>query len=361
MAGVHEYKCPCCGGGIVFDSAVQKMKCPYCDTEFEISTLEAYDEELEKEKEKKDDLAWGMPQGAGWAEGETDGLFRYSCTSCGAEVIGDKTLAASKCPYCDNPMIMMDQFRGDLKPDYVIPFKLDKEAAKKKLYEHLKGKKLLPKLFKDQNHIDEIKGVYAPFWLYDASCTADARYKATKVRTWMDARNTYTATSYFNVTRSGELYFKNIPVDCSTKIQDDLMESIEPYDFSAMVDFKTAYLSGYLADKYDVESAKSMERVNQRVRFSAESSLRNSVVGYSSVSSENASVRITDSSVKYALLPVWILNTTWQGKHYLFAMNGQTGKFVGDLPVDNAAANMTLIKVAAAISLIGGLILTFIF
>ena len=164
MAGMLEYKCPCCDGAIQFDSATQKMKCPYCDTEFDVDTLKGYDEELKDEKPSE--MEWTTPGGS-WAEGETAGLHTYSCKSCGGEIVGDDTMAASACPFCGNPIVLTGQFAGALRPDLIIPFKLDKKAAKAKLQEHLKGKTLLPRVFRSQNHIDEIKGVYVPFWLFD--------------------------------------------------------------------------------------------------------------------------------------------------------------------------------------------------
>ena len=160
MAGMLEYKCPCCDGAIQFDSATQKMKCPYCDTEFDVDTLKGYDEELKDEKPSE--MEWATPGGS-WAEGETAGLHTYSCKSCGGEIVGDDTMAASACPFCGNPIVLTGQFAGTLRPDLIIPFKLDKKAAKAKLQEHLKGKTLLPRVFRSQNHIDEIKGVYKDY------------------------------------------------------------------------------------------------------------------------------------------------------------------------------------------------------
>ena len=134
--------------------------------------------------------------------------------------------------------------------------------------------------------------------------------------------------------RAGEVLFEKIPVDGSTKMDDDLMESIEPYDFSEAVDFQTAYLAGYLADKYDVDENASVERANDRIRNSVEEEFKSTVRGYASVVAESTSVRLKNGEAKYALYPVWVLNTTWNGEKYTFAMNGQTGKFVGNLPMD---------------------------
>ena len=226
MQTLQEYKCPCCGGAIAFDSTLQKMKCPYCDTEFEMEALEGYDAELQSEK--SDNMEWETTAGGDWQEGETDGLRSYVCKSCGGEIVGDANTAATACPFCGNPVVMMGQFSGALKPDLVIPFKLDKKAAKAGLMKHLTGKRLLPKIFKDQNHIDEIKGVYVPFWLFDTDVDAQVRYRATKVRTWSDSDYDYTETSHFMVHRGGSVGFEHVPVDGSSKMADDLMESIEP-------------------------------------------------------------------------------------------------------------------------------------
>ena len=156
MQTLQEYKCPCCGGAIAFDSGIQKMKCPYCDTEFDMETLASYDDGLNG---KQDNMNWETSAGGEWQEGETNGLRSYVCKSCGGEIVGDENTAATACPFCGNPVVMMGQLSGELKPDFVIPFKLDKKAAKAGLQKHLTGKRLLPKIFKDQNHIDEIKGI----------------------------------------------------------------------------------------------------------------------------------------------------------------------------------------------------------
>ena len=336
MAQLIEYKCPCCGGAVEFNSNVQKMKCPYCDTEFEMDVLQSYNEDLQNEED--DDLSWESPAGGEWQEGETDGMRVYICESCAGEIIGDENLGATKCPYCGNNVVIKGQFSGDLKPDYVIPFKLDKKAAKEAFKNHLEGKKLLPKLFKDENHLEEIKGLYVPFWLFDADVNGHMRYRGTRVRSWSDSNYIYTQTSFYSIVRGGTVGFERVPVDGSTRMLDEWMESLEPYDFSEAVDFQTAYLAGYLADKYDVSADASVERANNRIRQSMEDIFRSTVSAtYTSVVRENGSINIQNGKAKYALYPVWVLTTKWQDKTYLFAMNGQTGKFVGELPTDKGA------------------------
>ncbi len=335
MSDIKEYKCPCCGGSIEYNATEGEMKCPFCDTTFEAETLENYAKELENDKE--DSINWDTEVKTEWAEGEADNIGVYFCRSCGGEIIADENTGATECPFCGNPVVLASRFSGELKPDLVIPFKLDKKQAKEMLKKHLTGKKLLPKLFKDENHIEEIKGVYVPFWLFNADANADMRFKATRLRTWSDRNYIYTERSYFSVYRSGALQFENIPADGSAKIADELMESIEPYDFSEAVDFTTAYLSGFLADKYDVPAEDTITRVNQRVKNSTERAMTETVEGYTSVEPQHSNVSIDNGSVKYALLPVWLLTTKWENNTYTFAMNAQTGKFVGNLPMDKKA------------------------
>ncbi|MBQ3527208.1 MAG: hypothetical protein IJA52_01435 [Clostridia bacterium] len=355
---LKEYKCPCCGGAIEFDSSIQAMKCPYCDTEFEMETLLAYDEELSGDRTSE--FNWNVSPGKEWQEGENGSLYSYICNSCGGEIVGDETLGATHCPFCSNPVIMTGQFAGALKPDIVIPFKLDKKAAKEALKKHYMGKRLLPKSFKDENHIEEVKGVYVPFWLFDTDANARIRYKATRVRVWSDSTYRYTETSFFNVTREGSLGFEGVPVDGSTKMDDALMESVEPFNLSEAVDFQTAYLSGYLAHKYDVDENESIKRANERIQRSTEEAFAATVEGYTTVLPEASSVDLSEGRARYALYPLWILNTQWGGEKYIFAMNGQTGKFVGDLPMDKKAFKKWLFGIwgiaSAAIFAIGCLI-----
>ena len=348
MAVLQEFKCPCCDGAIEFDSSLQKMKCPYCDSEFEMETLKAYDEELNNQPQEN--MSWDTAAGGQWQEGETEGLRVYTCNSCGGEIVADETTGASECPFCGNPVVMTGQFAGSLKPDLVIPFKVDKKAAIAALQNHYKGKVLLPKVFKDQNHIKEVKGMYVPVWLFDTDADARVRYKASRTRSWSDSQYRYTETSYYSVVRAGGIGFENVPVDGSTKMDDTLMESIEPFKIEEAVDFQTAYLSGYLADKYDVDAEASIGRANERIKRSTEEAFASTVQGYSSVVPVSSNIHLQNGRARYALYPVWILNTQWNGQKFTFGINGQTGKIAGDLPMDKGAFRRWLFGVSAAVA-----------
>lgn len=321
-----EYECPACGGTLAFDSESQKIKCPFCDSEYELSQFE-----------KNDGLNWEVQPGNQWEEDEENSMEVYSCNSCGGEIVCADTTVSTSCPYCGNPVVLKGKLSGMMKPDYVIPFKLDKNAAKTALRRHVNSKKLVPALFRSENHIDEIKGIYIPFWLFNANVSANMSYRGERIRRWSDSKHNYVEHSYYDIYREGNVAFDNIPVDGSLKMPNDLMESIEPFDFGEAVEFKKSYLAGYMADKYDVDANDSIDIANNRVRTSTEDIFRDTVGGYNSVITQSSNVNLQHGSAQYALYPVWLLNTIWQGNTYTFVMNGQTGKFIGDLPIDKKA------------------------
>ena len=354
---VTNYQCPACTGPMHFVGSSGKLECEYCGSAYEVAEIEAMFGAKEDKAEEAMAAAEAKPAGNYWSDEETAGMKVYSCPSCGAEIVCDETTAATECVYCGNPTVVPGQFSGGLKPDYVIPFKLDKEAAVAALKNYYKGKKFLPKAFSAENHISEIKGVYVPFWLSSGQVDCMANYDAANVSKYTEGDYEITETRHYKVHRAGEFSYSQIPTDASTKMPDAHMDSIEPYDYSEMKPFSTAYLPGFLADKYDVGQEECFQRVYDRIKGSASSMLHDTVISYSMVNEVNCDVQIQKGETKYALLPVWMLHTKWKKKDYLFAMNGQTGKLIGDLPVSKGKFLAWFAGIAAPLMAILALIL----
>ena len=351
-APVLEYKCPCCDAGLKFGSAAQKMSCEFCGNSFDLAAVEAYNTDAET----SDTFAWTDSDTASWTESESQHLQGFHCPSCGGEILTDDTTSATFCPYCDNPAIMPERVSGGLKPDAVIPFKTNKEDAQKAFSQLCKGKPLLPKDFVSQQRLEKITGIYVPFWLYTCSGSQNGRYRATRVHHWSDSRYNYRRTDYYLLTRSAKADFNGIPMDGSTKMDNTIMESIEPFDYTQMVDFETAYLSGYLADKYDVEHTAGKERIRQRVGSTLDDHIRSSMIGYSTVIPLQKQLQIEHSKAKYVLLPVWMLHSRYKDKTYVFAMNGQSGKMTGTFPICPKRSAAWFAGICAAVSAVVTLI-----
>lgn len=355
QANVIEYKCPCCNAGLKFGTDIQRMHCEYCDSEFDLGTVTAFNESLNKSDSVEFD--WNSATEATFTPSEEAGMSSFICPSCGGEILTDGTAAATFCPYCDNPTIMPGRLQGILKPDAVIPFQKSKEDAKAAFLNLCKGKPFLPKNFTSRQQLEKITGLYVPFWLYDCIGQVNGSYKATRVSRWSDSQYNYTKTDHYLLNRTAGASFSGIPMDGSSKMDDTFMESIEPYDYSMLTPFHTAYLSGYLADKYDVEAKAGEERIRSRVGKALDEQLESTFIGYASVIPNAKQLQVNQSNARYVLLPVWMLNTRYEGKLYTFAMNGQTGKLTGKLPICKKRRFAWFAGIAAAVSVLLGLFL----
>ena len=347
---VIEFKCPCCNAGLVFGSQAQQLTCEYCDNTFSIETVRAYNDSVTAQP--ADDFSWESEQQQEWSESEQTSLNTFQCPACGGEILTEETTAATFCPFCDNPSIMPSRLSGSLKPDAVLPFQKSKEDAQEAFLKLCKGKPLLPKNFTAEQRLEKITGMYVPFWLYDCDADFQGSYKATRIHRWSDSRYNYTRTEHFLLNRNAKADFVGIPMDGSSKMEDTFMESIEPFDYGQMVPFEMAYLTGYLADKYDVPSEDGKERIRQRVEQSMQDQIQSTLMGYASVLPTNRQVQIHHSKARYVLLPVWMLNTKYNGRIYTFAMNGQTGKMTGTLPICKKRAATWFAGICAGVTLL---------
>lgn len=316
--------CPACGGTLQFDPTTGKLKCEYCGSTYTPEEAEA----AWKEKEKNAAAAGEAPT----IEWDGEAMKTYGCSTCGAELIANETTAVMICPYCGNQTIAPAQFSGAIRPDHLIPFAHTKDQAIEKYKSYYEKRLLLPKSFKTDSHVSDIQGVYVPFWLFSGKASIDAKYEATDTRRIDDKTK---EVSYYDVWRKGTLSYENVPTDASERMPDDLMDSIEPYKMNEMKDFSLSYLPGFLAERFDVDEEKNRDRAESRIRNTVSSETKKTV-RHQDVDVKNASdeqIDLERGKTSYALFPVWLLVTKWNEKEYKFAMNGQTGKMIGDLPI----------------------------
>ena len=332
-------KCPKCGAPLTFLPGHNHVTCEFCDAKISIAEMDAlFAQKQEKavDAAEKKEAQWNIENVSGtWDDAETVHMMIQTCSSCGAELVSDGNTMATECAYCGSPNMIPRRFDGMLRPDVIIPFKKTKDEAVAALTEFYKGKRLLPKEFTSENRIKEIQSMYVPFWLFDSKVHASATFSAESDRVTETADEIITETSHYTCERSGSMAFERIPVDGSERMDDSYMESIEPFDYSELEPFSAAYLTGHVADKYDVDAEASAPRADARVETSAVGVLENTVTGYDRCSLDGeAHIIKEDGNVSYAMAPVWILTTKFDGKPYTFMMNGQTGKVVGSVPVD---------------------------
>ena len=347
MASIVDFKCPSCGAKLPFSGKTGEMTCEYCDASFSVEEIKAIAEE--EAASAGSDMSWESST-PDVIKGEDGKISGYLCKNCGAEMVADENTAATECPYCGNFSIIPTAFEGAYKPDLVIPFAVDKQAAKDKLKDFVKGKKLLPSEFTQGNRIDKITGVYVPFWLYKCHASGSVTFEGVKSKRWEDSEYEYVKKDHYNIVRSGDMDFEGIPVDASKEMDDATMDSIEPFDLSKAVEYDPMYFSGYLSSRYDVEEKDCRPRADERVINTFRNKMRDEVNNYEEVSEKSKNIRLSNASAKYAMLPVWLMTTRYDNKTYSYGINGQTGKMVGSLPVDKGKYMMHLI-IAIVLSL----------
>ncbi len=346
MSEIKEYKCPSCGSTLAYRADLGQLACGSCGNRYDV-------EYIISGGNPKEVTGTGFDWGAYRQEldpGDTmDGNSVYVCVSCGAEIEADKNTAATKCPFCGNNVILNDRLKGGLKPNAIIPFKITPDKLPEAINKFYGKKRLLPGGFFNENEIGKIQGVYVPFWLFTCRVGGKITYNAQRVFTVTDGDYRVTTTSFYVLVRDGEMRFEKVPVDASVKMDNDLMDSIEPFDYSGLVDFNSGYLSGYLADRFDSSPDAEFSRATSRMIKSTGDIMRETTVGYTAVQQRSANLAATGASVQYVLLPVYLLNCTYRGKQYHYAINGQTGKVVGELPISKPKQFAWFGGVAAAV------------
>lgn len=324
-----DVQCPTCHAPLKFNAKVGKMKCEYCGNEFNVEDL-------------KDEVNVNVEEST--EEVQTE-LVTYKCSDCGATIVCDDQTSATFCLYCGNTAILKDKLVGKFQPDLIIPFKVDKEDAQKAFIEMTKKKPFVPKEFVSTKNIEKITGLYVPFWLYEFNVDGEVDADGVRITNWTSGDRYYTKKDFYKLIRSGSMTYKRVPVDGSTRFANDMMNSIEPFYYHYLTKFHPGYLSGYLAEKYDIEANDCEDEAKKRSLNSAQDIMVNDMGNYSSKVVVYNTLSAKKKKVEYALLPVWMVNVKYKDNYYLFAMNGQTGEFVGNVPIDKKKMYSKFIQV----------------
>ncbi len=322
-----ENKCPSCTASIKFNPTLGKFKCEYCGSEYTLEELKKFSNNASTDEKNR-------PKEQQVVKDNYDGYISYRCESCGAEIVADEQTAATFCVYCGNTAILKSKLSGDFTPSRLIPFKKDKDSAVVAFKGLSKGRPLMPRDFNNEKNIEKMKGVYIPFWLYDIKVTGDVNMNGTIVTHWSVGDTRYTKTDTYKVVRGGSMDYKQIPVDGSSRFDNDVMNSLEPFNYEELIPYNHAYLSGFYAEKYDEEGDKVWQEASTRAVNSTRERFKNNARQYTTKVISSDTLVPEETKKEYVLLPVWMVNVKYKNKMHTFAMNGETGEFIGNIPLD---------------------------
>lgn len=353
---VISYKCPNCGGEMIFDPESQQYKCEYCVSYFTQEALDALNPAKSNETEERSDGVAAEKDTE--AAEETQEAYVYKCPSCGAELVTDATTAATFCYYCHNPVVLEGRVSGEYLPEEIIPFQITKKEAEEKFLEYVGKKKFVPRAFFDKSQIEKLSGIYFPYWMCDCKTEAELTANATKIRTWRSGDTQYTETSFYDIERSGKILLERMTKNALNNEHRLLVEGVQPYRFGERKKFSMGFLSGFQAEKRNMEREAFADEMRKEIHQYSEAMLSDTIQHYNSVMGKKTRFGEMEQNWKYVMLPAWVL--TYKGRNnevYYYAMNGQTGKVWGRLPIDNgkvATMCAAIFGVAAVLGLLAG-------
>lgn len=324
------YKCPSCGGYLAFDPETQKWKCPFCDSVFDESAVTA--------EEKPE------------AKPEAVGQVVYRCQSCGSEIMTDETTVATHCYYCHSPVVLQGKLTSDMRPDSVLPFQLDKEKATETFMNWVKSKRFVPASFFKQAQIENMTGVYYPHFVTECQVEGTLEGEGRNVSVIDSPNYVTTKTDHYRVRREADITFRSLMRPALTKANRKLSDGIHPFPLESAKTFSDAYLTGFVAERRDIDAASIQPEIEQEVAGYVKP-LLTSTVHYESQSLSSSS-RVKGLKTRYVLLPTWVLtypNRQNKEDPYYYAMNGCTGEICGKLPIDRKKLYLTALGIGAAV------------
>jgi len=353
---ITSYKCPSCGAGIDFKPALQKFRCDYCLSEYTEQEINEIYKDLEGETQETNERRETQQDNLE----EHNHLASYECNSCGAQVVTDDTTTSTFCYYCHNPVIISDRLSGSFRPNKMIPFTIDKEKAKRIFLDWASKKTFVPKEFYSNSQLEKITGIYLPYWWADCEIDVDYVGEGNIVKVWRTGDTEYTETKKYEVIRKGNIDINNVEELAFTKIDKELLNGISPYNENEAIAFSMPYLSGFFAEQYNISKEEITPRIEEQVNKYANSLLKDAMSDFNFVNEKRNNTDIISKKLNYTLLPAWILTYKYEGKTYVFAVNGQTGKSFGELPIDNKkvfSVATGIFAVASIALLLGGMVI----
>ncbi|MBR6253276.1 MAG: TFIIB-type zinc ribbon-containing protein [Clostridia bacterium] len=314
--------CPRCGADIEYDIQSGKLHCEYCGSYSDVSEVELNQYDKAKQKAKPQS---GASYGA--TIDQDDIYDEFHCSSCGAQLITDKNTTITHCVYCGSQQMIKQRLTGNFEPHKVLPFKITKENFLY-IYRNFVHKKIFaPNEFRNNPYITETKGLYVPYYIYNYDIISYGRGEAQR----RSDKNTY--YKWFEYQSKAK---SMIMIDGSSRLDDSIMSSLEPFDLNQTVDFNPVYLTGFQAERTD-ETAESLDnKAENRAIMYTNRVVRTAPSPYTMSGGYIASDLKKTCDPEQSMLPIWFVNTFYKNKKYSYAVNGQTGKVVGEVPLSKA-------------------------
>lgn len=325
---MKKYNCPNCNAELYWNEDRHALYCEYCGHTYNPEELNIYEQKKNSSFINADETQKATDNSA------NDDLVVYKCSHCGAEVVTARSTMATKCAYCGRAITLSNKSVDNFNPEFVIPFSINKDAAINSYKDFCKSKINIPNKFYENATVKEIKGVYVPFWLHDFNTKIDTKFNFIKNKhTYKSGYDKVTVSSLYNKHLKGDYYFEKYPTDALKRLNDDLMDSIIPYNYKELMKFNPGYMAGFYAETYDEDSEEAQNKALYNATKKIIKDVEKEYSPYDFLQESDFNFDCKDISSYYAMMPVWLIHITYKDKDYLGAVNGQTGKAYGNFPM----------------------------
>lgn len=353
---MQKFNCKTCGAELYWDSEANCLKCEYCDSEYKVFEFDKEkQEELLTESDitkEQQELQAADEYAKATDDSELNDLVVYQCSHCKAEIVTARSTVATTCAFCGRAISITNKLVNDFRPDAIIPFEINEKEAKEIYKKYIRSTFLTPKEFGTDGVLKKIKGIYVPFWLHSFDSDTKATIYCENITSHRRGDDKIIDHHMYQVTVDAKGSFKDIPTDGLKHLDDALMDAIEPFDYSKLAEFNPAYMAGYYAEEYNESDKVTRARATDRAKQTMRAQMEQEAGAFAVKQLRSYDEDLSQVTAKYAMLPVWLLNVTYKEKEYLYAINGETGKIVGKLPI-----SVQKLWIAIATSMVGGYML----
>lgn len=346
-------QCPSCGGNAVYDPDSGSLKCPFCGTEQEIeqSRHNTIEHDFLQALEEEDNHTWDEEKRV------------FSCGNCGAETILDQDKVADFCSFCGSSHITLSDHHTGIQPALIVPFQVTKDEAIAKFKAWMKKRYFAPSKLIQSYEMKNLSGAYIPYWTFDSHTKSNyvvrigTYYYVTVTRTvTVDGKPKRVTEQVRKIrwrTKRGQYseFFDDVLVKASKNVASGLITKVEPFRLDDLIDYKSAYLSGFLAERYSIPLKEGWHDAKGIIDRRIESGIEGQEYG-DIVQVVNVSTNYKGITYKHLLLPLWISSFQFNNKIYRFLVNGQTGKVSGQSPISIVKVSILVLVILAVIAVI---------
>jgi hypothetical protein len=333
-AAIQKFACPACGGEAVWNPAKQRLVCPFCGTESPAKLHTDTGEIVEH------DLVSALRGIGDDQRGWKADKRQVKCQSCNAISVFDPTRQAQNCEFCGSAQLVpYEEVKPAFRPESVLPFAVTEGSARDRIRQWYGRLWLAPNALKRRALTDTVKGIYLPYWTFDAQAdaqwTAEAGYYYYTTETYTE--NGQTRTREVRNVRwepaSGRLshFFDDDLVCASVGVHGNLMRGIEPFPTQSLKPYDAGYVAGWVVERYQIDLVGAAQRAREAMDAKVAQMCAQQIPGdtYRNLVVHTSYSRQT---FKHILAPVWLMTYTYGARAFQCVQNGVTGAIDGEYP-----------------------------